>query len=381
MLLLKGGTILTITQGVITDGMILIENGKILAVGKDLDYPEGTEIIEARDKIIMPGIIDAHTHLGISEEGIGEEGWDYNEEVEPITPYLRAIDGINTQEIGVGDAVAGGVTTVMVAPGSANVIGGQVAVIKTAGNWLPEMVLRECAGLKVAFGENPKRVYGEQKKTPVTRMGTAGLLREWLIKGQNYLTKLEKGEEIERDLGLEALVKVLKKEIPLRAHAHRADDILTAIRVAEEFQVDIVIEHGTEGHKIASLLAEKNIPVVYGPAMTSRCKVELRERSEITPGVLAKAGVKVALTTDHPVLPVQFLNIGAGVAVREGMEEEEALKAITINAAQILGVDQRIGSIEAGKDADLIILSGHPLEVRTKVEKVLVDGKVVFVRM
>lgn len=375
MLLLKGGTILTITQGIIQDGMILIENGKILAVGKKLDYPSTAEIIEAEGKIIMPGIIDAHTHLGISEEGIGEEGWDYNEEVDPVTPYLRALDGINTQEMGVIDALRGGVTTVMVAPGSANVIGGQVAVIKTAGDWLPEMVLRECAGLKVAFGENPKRVYGEQKKTPVTRMGTAAVLREWLVKAQNYLAKQDKED---RDLGLEVLAKVLKREIPLRAHAHRADDILTALRIAEEFGVDIVIEHGTEGHKIADILARKKIPVVYGPAMTSRCKIELRERLEATPGILAKAGVKVALTTDHPVLPVQFLNIGAGVAVREGMAEEEALKAITLHPAEILGVADRIGSLEEGKDADLIILSGHPLEVSTKVEKVIVNGEVVF---
>lgn len=379
MLLIKGGTIITVTQEVIPEGMILIENGKILAIGKDLSYPEDTKVIDAAGKIIMPGMVDAHTHLGISEEGVGEEGWDYNEEVNPITPHLRALDGINTQEMGIYDAVQGGVTTVMVAPGSANVIGGQIAVIKTAGFWIPDMVLRESAGLKVAFGENPKRIYSVQKKSPATRMGTAGLLREHFVKAENYLAKKEKADQItEKDLGLEVLVRVLKREIPLRAHAHRADDIITAIRIAEEFGVDLVVEHATEGHKIAEIIAGKNIPVVVGPAMSSRSKVELRDRSDATAAVLSQAGVLVALTTDHPVLPIQLLNVTAGLAVREGMAEEEALKAITINPAKILGVDQQVGSLEKGKDADIIILSGHPLEVRTRVEKVFVNGNLVF---
>lgn len=378
MLLLKGGKVYTITKGILENGMILIENGKILAIGSEIDYPVGTEVIDVTGKVVMPGLIDAHTHLGISEEGIGEEGWDYNEEVEPLTPALRAIDGINIREMGLQDALSGGVTAVMVAPGSANVIGGQVAVMKTAGSCLQEMILSECAGLKVAFGENPKRVYAEQKKSPVTRMGTAALLREYLIKAQDYLQQKEKGEVGTRDLGLETMLKVLQKEIPLRAHAHRADDIMTALRIAEEFDLAIVIEHATEGYKIAQYLAEKQISVVVGPPMTSRCKIELRERSEATPGILAKAGVKVALTTDHPVVPIQFLNIGAGVAMREGMTEEDALQALTINAAEILGVDERIGSLEVGKDADIVVFNGHPLEVRSKVEKVFVNGKEVF---
>lgn len=381
MLVIKGGTIYTITQGIIANGMILIENGKILEIGVNLSYPQDSEVIDAAEKVIIPGLIDAHTHLGISEEGTGVEGWDYNEEVDPVTPYLRALDGINTQEMGMQDAVAGGVTTVMVAPGSANIIGGQIAVIKTAGNWIPDMVLRECAGLKIALGENPKRVYGEQKKSPITRMATAGILREYLVKAQNYLARREKAKEhdlLELDLGLEVLGKVLRREIPLRAHAHRADDILTALRIAQEFQVDLVIEHATEGHKIADILAESKTPAVVGPLMSSRSKVELRDRSDTTPAILNQAGVLVALTTDHPVLPIQFLNIAAGIAVREGMKEEEALKAITINPAQILGVDQRVGSLEKGKDADLVILNGHPLAIQTKVEQVLVNGQVVF---
>jgi len=382
LLLIQGGTIYTITQGIISEGMILIENGKILEIGQNLSCVPETQVIDAKGKVIMPGMIDAHTHLGISEEGIGEEGWDYNEEVEPVTSYLRALDGINTQEMGFGDALRGGVTTVMVAPGSANVLGGQVAVMKTAGQWLPEMVLRECAGVKAAFGENPKRVYGGQKKSPVTRMAIAGILREYLVKAQNYLEKGEKthreGELLERDLGLEVMVKVLRKEIPLRAHAHRADDILTALRIGEEFDLDLVLEHATEGHKIAALLAQKKIPAVVGPAFSSRSKVELRERSDITPAVLAQAGVLVALTTDHPVLPVQFLNLAAGLAVRGGMGEEEALQAITINPARILGVASRVGSLEQGKDADLVIFKGHPLEIMSKVEKVLVNGELVF---
>lgn len=377
---LVGGKIYTVTKGIIEEGAVLLNEGRIAAVGKNIEIPAGAEIIDCRGCQIMPGIIDAHTHLGISEEGIGEEGWDYNEEADPVTPAMRAIDGFNPQELGVADALRGGVTTVMVAPGSANVVGGQVAVVKTAGSWLDEMLVNGYAGMKVAFGENPKRVYGEQKKSPITRMGTAALLRECLIDAENYRRKKAKDDNWEMDEGMEAMLLVLERKVPLRAHAHRADDMLTAIRIAEEFNLRLVLDHGTEGQKIADILAEKNIPVVFGPLMTSRSKIELKDRFDSTPAVLAQAGVKVAFCTDHPVLPIQYLNIGAGVAMREGLSEEDTFKALTINAAEILGVADRLGSIEAGKDGDLVVYDGYPLEVASKVVRVMVNGETAFER-
>ncbi|HHW15176.1 MAG TPA: amidohydrolase [Firmicutes bacterium] len=382
------GELWTVSRGRIKGGTVLVDRGKIVAVGERVPLPEGTEIYEAGGRIVTPGIVDAHTHLGISEEGIGFEGADYNERTDPVTPHLRALDGINPEEMGLADAVEGGVTACTVAPGSANVVGGQVVAIKTRGTVVDRMVLRQPAGLKVAFGENPKRVYHEQKKSPVTRMATAGLLRKVLADARNYLEKRTAsagspgdGEgQVARDLGLEAVAGVLEHRYPLRAHAHRADDILTAIRVAEEFGVDLVIEHATEGHKIASELAERGIPAAVGPLLTSRSKYELRERSLATPRVLYEAGVKFALITDHPVVPIQFLPLCAGLAVREGLPEEAAFRAITLSAAEIMGVADRVGSLEAGKDADLVVWSGNPLEVRSYPVSVWCDGELAFRR-
>ncbi len=386
MLAIVGGKVLTMAGTEYNPGIVIVEGATIKAVGKagepGLQIPPGAEVIDAAGKMVMPGLIDAHCHVGIYEEIYREEGDDCNEWTDPVTPHLRAIDGINPEDEGFKDALEGGITTVLTGPGSANVIGGEAIALKTCGRVVDEMVIRAPAGLKIAFGENPKRVYGGQKKMPATRMGTAALLREALVKAQNYLRKLEQGTEDsekhpERDLKLETLVKVLQKEIPLRAHAHRADDIATAVRIAEEFGVDIVIEHCTEGHKIADFLAAKGIPVVVGPLLTSRSKVELKDRTTATPGVLYRAGVKLALMTDHPVIPLNYLNICAAYAVREGLPEEEALKAVTINAAEICGLDSRVGSLETGKDADIIILSGHPLDIQTRVEKVFINGQVV----
>lgn len=381
------GEVWTVARGKIKGGTVLIDQGKIVAVGERVPLPEGTEVYEAGGRIVTPGIVDAHTHLGISEEGIGFEGADYNERTDPVTPHLRALDGINPEEMGLADAVEGGVTACTVAPGSANVVGGQVVALKTRGTVVDRMVLRQPAGVKVAFGENPKRVYYEQKKSPVTRMATAGLLRKALNDARNYSEKrgatsnaAENGERPGVDLGLEVLVGVLERRYPLRAHAHRADDILTAIRVAEEFDVDLVIEHATEGHKIASELAKRGIPAAVGPLLTSRSKYELRERSLATPRVLHEAGVKFALITDHPVVPIQFLPLCAGLAVREGLPEEAAFRAITLSAAEIMGVADRIGSLEAGKDADLVVWSGDPLEVRSHPVSVWCDGEVAFRR-
>ncbi|MDA8233582.1 MAG: amidohydrolase [Clostridia bacterium] len=375
---ITNGRVLTMAGKDYDKGTILIKEGKILAIGADIPIPAGTDITDVAGKVVMPGFIDAHSHVGIMEE-IFHEGDDGNEISEPVTPHLRAIDGINPEDLGFKDALLGGVTTVVATPGSANVIGGEMVAIKTHGAIVDEMVIKAPAGLKVAFGENPKRVYGTQKKAPVTRMATAGLLREALVKAQNYANKLDKGRQDssqlpERDLRLETLVKVLKREIPLRAHAHRADDIVTAIRIAEEFNLDLIIEHCTEGYKIASFLADKKIPAVVGPTMTNRAKVELKDRSVMTPGLLSNAGVKVAIMTDHPVIPINYLSLMAALAVKEGMSPQAALEAITIEAARICRIDSRVGSLEVGKDADIIILDGHPLDLQTRVEKVFING-------
>ncbi len=376
------GNIYTISGGIIEKGTILIEGGKITAVGKGLAAPKGAEIFDAAGKVVTPGIIDAHTHLGIHEEGVGIEGRDYNEKVDPVTPQMRAIDGINPDEPGTKDALAGGVTAVISGPGSANVIGGESVAIKTYGRVIDRMVIRQPAGLKVAFGENPKRVYTELKKTPVTRMGTAALLRQALVAGQNYLARIERAkgdpEKMpDRDLGMEAIARVLRREVPMRAHAHRADDMMTAIRIAEEFNVQLTLEHATESHKIADELAKRGIPAVVGPTLTGREKFELRDRTFETPRVLYEAGVKFALMTDHPVIPVQYLPLAAALAVREGLPEDVALRSITLSAAEIIGVADRIGSIEAGKDADLVIWSRLPLDPQARAEKVFVDGALV----
>ncbi len=387
MLAIKGGKIYTITQGAIDNGTILIDKGKIVKVGKKVKIPDGAEVIDASGKVIMPGLIDAHCHIGIIEERIGWAGSDGNEATDPATPHMRALDAIkaNADEGGLTSALKGGVTTVQILPGSANVIGGTGVVIKTAPKVVTdEMVLKEPSGMKIAFGENPRRVYGEgMKKTPSTRMGVAAILREWLQRTKNYMEKKERFKDDpekmpEVDIKLEALVPVLKGEIPLRAHAHRADDIATAVRIAEEFGVKMTWEHATEGHRIAKWIAKKGISCVWGPSLGGRGKWEMRELSFDTPKSLHDAGVKFAFMTDSMGQNIAYLPLSAGMAVKHGLPYEEALKAITINSAEILGVDDRVGSIEEGKDADIRILDGDPLELRTKVEMVLIDGEVLY---
>jgi imidazolonepropionase-like amidohydrolase len=381
VLAIVGGHILTITQGEIPGGTILMDGGKIVAVGRDLAVPAGAEIVDAAGKYVMPGLIDAHTHVGIAEEAQGWAGMDVNETTEPATPHLRAVDAINPEDEGFRDALRGGVTALMVNPGSANIIGGQTVALKTFGRTVDEMVLRQPAGLKAALGENPKRVYGDQKKLPSTRMGSAALLREWLVKGQNYVEKLARAEPdkpVERDLRLEAIAKVLRREMPLRLHAHRVDDIMTALRIQAEFELDITIEHCTEGYKVADELARRGIPALVGPTLTARTKVELRDRNLRTPGLLAKAGVKVAIITDHWVVPIQHLIVSVILAVKEGLDPEEALRTVTINPAEIMGVAERVGSLEPGKDADVQMLSGHPLDVMARPERVYVGGQLAY---
>ncbi|KUO65001.1 MAG: amidohydrolase [Gracilibacter sp. BRH_c7a] len=339
-------------------------------------------VIDTQGKSVLPGFIDAHCHVGIGEEIYQYEGDDLNEMTDPLTPEVRAIDGINPEDVGFRDARLGGVTCVFSCPGSANVVGGTGVVLKTAGRVVEDMIVRDPAGLKVAFGENPKTVYGEQKKMPMTRMGTAALLRQVLVDARNYKEKLELGQKDpdkapERDLGMETINLVLEKKMPLRAHAHRADDIMTAIRIAREFDVDLVLDHCTDGHKIADIIKTYDYPAIVGPSLVNRAKVELKDKTFKTPGVLAGLGVKVAIMTDHSVTPIEHLPLCAALAVRNGMREEDALKAITVWPAQILGVAERIGTIEIGKDADLVIWDGNPLSLESNPEVVMINGKIV----
>lgn len=387
MLAVKGATIYTVTKGVIHNGNLIVADGKIRALGKDVAVPKGAEVIDGRGKVVMPGFIEAHSHLGVFNEATGEPGFDGNEWVNPVTPHLRAKDGIWPQDMGFADAREGGVSVACVLPGSANVVGGLAVVVKTAGDAVEDMVLADDCGMKVAFGENPKRVYGGQKKSPATRMATAALLRETLTKARTYMEKKaraakdkkKKTQPPDTDLGLEALIPVLKREIPLRAHAHRADDILTAIRIAREFNLRVAIEHCTEGHLIVDKLRKAKIEAaVVGPSLTSRPKVELKEKSFKTAGILARAGIPVCISTDHSVIPLRYFVILAGFAVSEGMDEDAALAAITINPARLCGVDKRVGSLEPGKDADFSIWDRHPFDSRARLEAMFIDGKKVY---
>jgi imidazolonepropionase-like amidohydrolase len=377
-----GGRVVPIEGDPIENGVVLVENGRISAVGgSDLAVPDGATVVPAEGRWVLPGFIDAHAHVGVHEEGEGWAGADVNEMTEPNTAHVRAVDAINPAEQGFRDAIGGGVLTVNVNPGSGNPIGGQTVAIKCWGRTVDEMVLRQPSGLKSALGENPKRVYGDRKQTPSTRLGTAGILRDAFTQAGNYLAKWanpDPDKPPERDLKLEALAKVLRREIPWRQHCHRADDIATAMRIAEEFGYDLVIDHGTEAHLLADLIAARNIPVIIGPLFTSRSKVELRNRSLANPGRLDAAGVTIAITTDHPVVPIAFLIHQATLAVKEGLDPVTALRAVTINPARIIGVGDRLGSIEPGKDADLCVWSGDPLDVMSRVERAYVDGTQVY---
>ncbi|MEF8916722.1 MAG: amidohydrolase [Candidatus Bipolaricaulota bacterium] len=368
-------------DGEITDGLMVLEGGKIDYVGPyELEkLPENAEVLDFGDKTLMPGLIDSHTHVGMHEEGEGWEGQDTNEMTDPVTPQVKAIDGINPAGLGLQDAINAGVTTVNTGPGSGNVIGGQFAAVKTAGSIvLDELLIREPTAMKMATGENPKRVYKEKDRIPSTRIGTGATLREALFDAEDYIERKEgNGEEnsFKKDYKLEALVPVVKGDLRAKIHAHRSDDIVTAIRIAEEFDLDYSIDHCTEGHKIADLLAERGVDAVVGPSMTPRSKRELIERTFKTPGILAEAGVRVAITTDSPVIPIQYLPLLAAFAVREGMDRIEALKAITINSAHIAGIDERVGSLESGKDGDFIVADGSILDLENNLERVFVEGR------
>ncbi len=369
---------------VINNAVVLVEDGKILKVGRDLIIPEGTEVVDGQGGFLMPGIIDAHCHIGMWEDGIGFEGDDGNEKTNPVTPELRAIDAINPFDRCFEEALDAGVTTVATGPGSANVIGGFFATMKTHGKSLDDMVINDHTAMKTAFGENPKRVYSGKKIAPNTRMATASILRENLIKAKNYVAKQEAAKnnkdakEPDFDMKLEALAKVIRKEVILKCHAHRADDILTAIRIAKEFDINISLEHCTEGHLIAEHLKDEHIKaIIVGPSLSDRSKVELKNLTFETPKILNDAGIKVAIMTDHPVIPLKYITLCAALAAREGMNEEEALRAITIRSAEAIGEDHRVGSIEEGKDADIVIYNGHPFDLRNTVKFVMINGEVV----
>lgn len=383
MLLLKNGNVMTMA-GPAFVGDVVIENGKIVAVGQSLSYSDA-EVRDVTGMTVMPGIVDPHCHIGMWEDAMGFEGADGNECTNPITPELRAIDAINPYDRCFEEAAAGGVTTCVTGPGSANVIGGQFVAIKTYGDSVEDMVLRFPVAVKAAFGENPKRVYDGKNQTPSTRMATAALMRKALVEAQEYNEKLEKGKADpekmpERNLGKEILARVIRRELPMKIHAHRADDILTAIRICREFKLRYTLDHCTEGYlitdKLKEALGEDCEGIIVGPLLTERSKIELKNLSFKAPKVLEQAGIEYAMMTDHPVTPEQYLPICTAIAVREGASEEGALKAITINAARITGIADRVGSIEVGKDADIAVFSGHPFDFRSRCVLTLVNGKV-----
>ncbi len=383
MLLIKNGHIKPMVGKDLENGCVLIgDDGKIVAVAASLEAPEGTQIIDAQGKLVTPGCVDAHCHIGLDNEAVGWEGMDYNEIIDPLTPHLRAIDSINPQDEAFALALEGGVTTACTGPGSANVVGGTFAAIKLAGKRVDNMIIKHPIAMKCAFGENPKRCYGQgMKKSPMTRMGTAALLRELLFKTRRYMQDQDAGKNPAFDMKLEAMIPVLKKEIPLKAHAHRADDIFTSIRIAREFDVLLTLDHCTDGAVIADELAKENLPAFVGPSLGSKTKVELQNKSFTTPAALHAAGVPISIITDAPVIPLQYLPMCAGLAVNGGLPLEEAWKAITINPARQIGIADRVGSLESGKDGDVVIWTADPLvTIGAHAYMTIVDGKIVYAK-
>ena len=381
MLLIKNGRIKTMAGPDLENGCVLIgDDGKIAAVGSMLEAPEGTMILDAGGRLVTPGCVDAHCHIGLDNEATGWEGKDYNEMVDPITPQLRAIDSINPMDEAFTLALQGGVTTACTGPGSANVVGGTFVAIKLHGKRVDDMIVKNPIAMKCAFGENPKRCYGQAgKKAPMTRMGTASLLRELLFKTKRYLQDKEDGKNPGFDMKLEAMIPVIKGELPLKAHAHRADDIFTSIRIAKEFGVGITLDHCTDGALIAEELAKEGLPAFVGPSLGSKTKIELKNKSFTTPAVLHAAGVPFSIITDAPVIPLQYLPMCAGLAVSAGLDAEEAWRAITINPAQQIGIADRVGSLEPGKDGDVVIWTADPLTtVGAEAAVTILNGVIVY---
>ena len=385
MLAIIHGKIKTMEAQEQEDGFVLIENGRIVAVGDMetcdpgiLQDKKRIQVIDAKGNLVMPGLIEAHCHMGITEEKKGMEGDDCNENVDPITPYLRAIDAINPMDAAFNDAIKAGITSAMIGPGSANVVGGQFAFVKTHGRCIDRMIVKAPAAMKVAFGENPKVNYAGQNVSPSTRMAIAAMLREELSKAKEYEKQKQKDPEMSPDFRYECWLPVLRREIPLKAHAHRTDDILTAVRIAKEFGLRMTLDHCSEGHLILEELKEAGFPAIVGPDMASRNKIEVKNMAFKTAGLMSGQGILTAVTTDHPVSMIQFLPICAGLAVKEGMLPEEGLRAITISAAKICGVDDRVGSLAVGKDGDVVIFDGNPMEVFTRTLCTIIEGKIVY---
>lgn len=385
-LYIKNGYILTMGEkGNLSSGGVLIDNGKIIDVGEDIEIPEECKTIDAKGGYIMPGIIDAHCHIGIFETGIGEAGVDGNEDTNAITPEIRAIDGIYTLDKEFARSYKNGVTCVATGPGSANPIGGQFVGMKTVGNLINNMVVKEPLAMKFAFGENPKNSHGKKGKMPITRMGVAALIRNTLYKAKEYdrrknnAIKLDNPDKLPPfDLGMEALLPVIRKELPIKAHAHRADDIMTAIRIAKEFDLSMTLDHCSEGHLIAEELANAGYGVILGPFGGFPHKNEVINQELESTAILHEAGVKIAIMTDLPAMHTENLIRCAGMCYGAGLPEDVAFKSVTINAAEILGLDNRMGSLEEGKDGDVIIFDINPIKnIHAKCIFTAVDGVVV----
>ncbi len=383
MLAIINARIETVSHGVIADGQILVENGKIKAIGTNLEIPADACVIDAAGRTVTPGIVEAHAHIGIGEQGVGWEGQDTNETSDPLTPWCSALDGINMRDMAFDDFRRAGITSVSVPPGSANIIGGTAVALKCKGTIVDEAIIK-VTGMKCALGENPKAVYGGKNRTPSTRMGNAALLREALLKAKQYLAKLEAAQsekdKPKYDKQSEALLPVMRGELPLMIHCHRSDDIVTAVRICEEFGVRYVLEHVTDGHLLVDFLKARDVHCAVGPTMHYGSKVENRDRDFRTPVALARAGVRFCFTTDHAVLAGQWLPLTAGLAVGWGMDRDTALRAITLASAEHVGIDDRVGSLEVGKDADLVIWSGDPLDFTTHADVTIIDGEVVYER-
>lgn len=397
MLYIIGGKIVTMEESTWEKGYLSIENGKIKELGpveagtpvsalweaycKGKELPRNIQVMDASNCTVMPGLIEAHCHMGITEEKKGMEGDDCNETVDPITPQLRAIDAINPMDAAFDDALRAGITSAMIGPGSSNVVGGAFAFVKTHGRSIDKLIVKAPAAMKVAFGENPKVNYSGQNQSPSTRMAIAAMLREELFKAKQYMEKKQKGMEFtEQDFKYECWLPVLRGEIPLKAHVHRADDILTAIRIAKEFRLSMTLDHCSEGHLITEEVKASGFPAIVGPDLASRNKIEVQNMAFKTVGILNRAGVMTAITTDHPVSLIGALPICAGLAVKSGMEAEEALKSITIYAAKICGAEDRVGSLKEGKDADIAIFSGNPMEIAARTMCTIIDGNVVYAK-
>ncbi|WP_410208845.1 amidohydrolase [Fusobacterium sp.] len=385
MLVIKNGTVLDVKNSRYINCDILIEDEKIVKMEKDIQPGENDCVIDATGKIVTPGLVEAHCHLGLIGDSVGAENEDINERSNPVCPELRAIDAIDPMDKVFEEAYQGGVTTAATGPGSGNVVGGQFAAIKTFGKRIDSMVIKAPVAMKCAFGENPKRFYGSTREKPTTRMAIAAILRELLMKTVEYMNKKEKAKndlnkQPKLDMKFEAMIPVIKKEIPLKAHAHKASDIFTAIRIAKEFDINMTLDHSTGAAEIADELAKEKFDMIVGPSLGHRTKVELAHKSFKTAGILNKAGIKISITTDSPVIPLHHLNICAALAVKEGLDKWEALKAITINPAEILGIDNRVGSLDTNKDADIVIWSGEPLDIMSQVLYTIIDGKVIYKR-